>query len=640
MRKISSRMHKGMDGFFYFIVLLSVSISILLLSIFKISSQDTYLHLKAGEYIAQNLKIPYTDIFSYTAFGKPWVYHEWLFGVIIHLIYSLSSLEFLSILAALLIFTTFSVLYKLVVSLGTNLYLASVIIMGAILGSKFCFSLRPHQVSYLFIVIFLYILKDKNSKKVWLLPFFLVLWSNIHAGCVYGVILIGLDIVGDVIDEAFKNRSFHVPLWRNRGQHITIILISLAACLLNPYTYRIFTYPWEIMQLNTSQFTISVTEWRQTTFLNHPYFFLSLLTLVLLFIFNYRKVKATDILLVLAFGYLGVRVERGVGEFLLVTSPILGRHGQLFIDSLRKSFPLVFPTQLRRIISLAFCLSIIHTGIANIEKHGEHQWGLGMNKEIVPVQAVRFLEAAGIGGNMYNSYDYGGYIIWLNYPNRFVFIDGRHDVHADYLRKAAYLGYEDLAKYYNLNYMILRNAKHVSEIPSRDRWALVYWGNVGRVYLLRNERNARLIEKYEDRFIQPDKADFSYLNPYIHDPLIREALIAEINKSIVFDSGNLNAHIAMAYVYSNSGAQYWENAVHEYEEAIRIRPDAAFLHNSIGVIYKQIERGSDAEREFKRAIDLDPDYSQPYHNLIELYTKSGELENAKLYKKRLRRHLH
>ena len=51
-----------------------------LLSFYKISANNVELwqHLKTGEFIVSNGAIPDTDIFSYTAAGRPWINTRWL----------------------------------------------------------------------------------------------------------------------------------------------------------------------------------------------------------------------------------------------------------------------------------------------------------------------------------------------------------------------------------------------------------------------------------------------------------------------------------------------------------------------------------------------------------------------------------
>ncbi|MBC8401855.1 MAG: hypothetical protein H8E14_10245 [Candidatus Marinimicrobia bacterium] len=50
---------------------------------------------------------------------------------------------------------------------------------------------------------------------------------------------------------------------------------------------------------------------------------------------------------------------------------------------------------------------------------------MGINHFRLPVKATRFLKANPITGKVYNSYNWGGYLIWELYPQKQVFIDGR-----------------------------------------------------------------------------------------------------------------------------------------------------------------------------------------------------------------------
>jgi hypothetical protein len=46
-----------------------------------------------------------------------------------------------------------------------------------------------------------------------------------------------------------------------------------------------------------------------------------------------------------------------------------------------------------------------------------------------PVQAVRYLDTHSVPGPMYNSYEFGGYLLWARGPQHKVFIDGRAEVY-------------------------------------------------------------------------------------------------------------------------------------------------------------------------------------------------------------------
>src|SRR6266567_7220728 len=70
-----------------------------------LNDADTGYHIRAGEYMINNLVVLRYDIFSYISPPLPWFAHEWLSEVIMALVYRLSGLTgvviFFSILIAL-----------------------------------------------------------------------------------------------------------------------------------------------------------------------------------------------------------------------------------------------------------------------------------------------------------------------------------------------------------------------------------------------------------------------------------------------------------------------------------------------------------------------------------------------------------
>ena len=49
--------------------------------------------------------------------------------------------------------------------------------------------------------------------------------------------------------------------------------------------------------------------------------------------------------------------------------------------------------------------------------------------QFFPVKSVEYIEKEGIKGNIFNSYNWGGYLIWNMYPDQKVYIDGRCDMY-------------------------------------------------------------------------------------------------------------------------------------------------------------------------------------------------------------------
>src|SRR4030043_1301284 len=118
---------------------------------------DTGYHIRAGEYILDNLKIPHYDIFSFTSPPLPWTAHEWFSEVIFALIHKVSGLSGLVVAMTIIIASTYTVLLKFLRSSGVNIIVAACIVALAAGASTIhwlagppLFSLFLNPIRYLF----------------------------------------------------------------------------------------------------------------------------------------------------------------------------------------------------------------------------------------------------------------------------------------------------------------------------------------------------------------------------------------------------------------------------------------------------------------------------------------------------------
>src|SRR5574344_615869 len=177
---------------------------------------DLWARLIAGMGFIQTGHVLKVDFLSYTP-THIWFDHEWGSGVIFYLVQHYFSYIGLFVLQVLLLFSTFFTVSR-VINLRscktTNafnilFYLCIYYVIGAITINV----IRCQMFSFLLFSVFIYILelsRKKNlSKPLILLPFLMIIWNNLHGGCVSGIGIIGIYFVGELLNgKPFKKYLF------------------------------------------------------------------------------------------------------------------------------------------------------------------------------------------------------------------------------------------------------------------------------------------------------------------------------------------------------------------------------------------------------------------------------------------------
>jgi tetratricopeptide (TPR) repeat protein len=67
-----------------------------------------------------------------------------------------------------------------------------------------------------------------------------------------------------------------------------------------------------------------------------------------------------------------------------------------------------------------------------------------------------------------------------------------------------------------------------------------------------------------------------------------------------------------------------DRAIQRLENAVKIAPDFDYAHNQLGLLYERNKRAADAEREFKRAHELNAKFFEPLLNLGRFYVQQAQ----------------
>lgn len=64
------------------------------------------------------------------------------------------------------------------------------------------------------------------------------------------------------------------------------------------------------------------------------------------------------------------------------------------------------------------------------------------------------------------------------------------------------------------------------------------------------------------------------------------------------------------------------------QQAISLDPENAIYRNALGVVYLDMRRPAEAEKEFQKAAELDPGYAEAHHNLGLALAEQGQFDRA------------
>lgn len=392
-----------------------------------IDDPDIWWHLRTGQWIVAHGHVPIEDPFSIYGAGKPWVAYSWLFEILVyglHRHFGLTGLVAFTVTMSLVLALTIHLLLRR----ARLPFVAEVLLLAVIFASlKPLLSPRPWLFSILFTAIELILIFTlRRSWKLLpalLLPTVFVLWANLHIQFVYGLAILGFLTVESLVTSLARSG---LSLNENQALSVThsllLLGLCLAATLVNPYHYRVYLAILEYVTQSGAFQNISEL---------HPMFFRSLadwlvlsLTLTGAFVLGWqRRWNIFYLSLFVMASFFAFRARRDIWFMALVVAAIVSEFAST------EKYDDFFDLTKERVVALMISLLVCLYALSHIRDVSENSLAKVVELRF-PVQAVKFIKSSQLPGPLYNSLDWGGYLIWT-LPELPVAVDGRTNLHGD-----------------------------------------------------------------------------------------------------------------------------------------------------------------------------------------------------------------
>jgi hypothetical protein len=484
----------------WFIFVLLVALLLLLYIVFipggrLLLDADLYWHIATGRKIWESGSVPQVDEFSHTFRGHPWTERDWLGDLAFFGAYSLSGWRGVAMitggaaaLAYALLFLMLSRTMRLTVAIGV----AAVALALSAVHLHARTQIFGDGLIVVWVAALVRAVDAKTAPSLMLLPV-MILWANVHGSFVAGLALTVALAAEAVFDSAGGERLLVARRWA------VFLVAAVGAACMTPYGARSILSSFNV--IGAHEIKQYIGEWRAVSFDTALIEVLALLALIFLALLNGAKIRFCRLiilLLIVAYMFTAVRFIFlfNIIAPLLLATPLTRQFRFLRLSEQIATQPQFFTTmsQLGRrglygtygMVAIILVAGILGGSVEPLR-----------SRQISPEGSVDYIFAHNLQGNIYNAYDFGGYLIFRGLPT---FIDGRGaELFGDGFatenrtivseRPREFVGYLD--RYRIAIGLVAPNSMESQEFRASPDWIGVYSDDVSELFVRRNELDQR-----------------------------------------------------------------------------------------------------------------------------------------------------
>ena len=414
-----------------------------------LTDSDTGWHIRTGEWILKNGRVPATDIFSFTKAGQPWFAWEWLSDVLMGVVHGNSGLAGIVLVSLLLLGATSVCVYRSTLEESGHRVIAIALAGLVMAASTIHWLARPHLVTPLFAVVFCRVLnrvenRTNNESFLLVLPLLTTLWVNLHGGFFVGIVLLITYAIGAAAGELVHGTRRNA--WHQARKYLLTAGACAIASLVNPYGYRLHVHVGQY--LGSSFYLRRISEFQSIDFhsFTAAYFETLLVLAIAAAVWHLGTGRLVHVLLLLSWSHLALFSARNIPIFAVVSAPGIGLAMREWLEYVRSRHPRHWPGKLiaslseleaglrmiangpkRRRWHFVPCLGVLV--LALLLDHPGRVKALRpeFDRHRFPVDAATFLSGKESGSpiRLYSTWQWGGYLIYRLWPSFSVFDDGR-----------------------------------------------------------------------------------------------------------------------------------------------------------------------------------------------------------------------
>ncbi len=595
-----------------------------------VSDPDLGWQMATGRWIAQHHHIFSTDVFSYTSNGEPWIYPVGS-GLIFYAAYLLGGFALISWMGAAACVGTVALLLRR----GSAVSAAIAILTVPLIASRT--TPRAEMFTVVLFAAYLSLLWENyqtGKAALWLLPLLMIAWVNLHLGFVAGLGLVAAFVGVELLElpsseirrrEALQRLKRALPWYAG----------TAAATLVNPWgwgLYQALVRQNEAMELH-SHF---IAEWASAGWSwANPFssfslrntnetFNLLLVIVVIAVVSAFLQRRPAAAILLIGAMYETTRHVRMAALTGCVVVVVAGSILFSAIPWVRSRVPvqrtrlILGATAVVLFAALALLRSVdLVTNHHYLATKSISTFGPGLSRWF-PEGGAEFIERENLPGQIFNTYNEGGYFTWKLGTQRRDYIDGRAIPFGPTVlqHEGQLLGasldspqWEQEADRYDINTIFFPIGSEIpfarlKDLCNSGAWRPVYLDEMSMVFVRRKPETEDLIKRLE----------------------VNCATVTLPRDRLPNNAASFNQWTNATGILSALGRN--PEALTAANNALSIFPDSASAHWLRGNIFYAMDQRADAEREWKTSLALTPGEGMVWSSLADLYQREQRVPEA------------
>lgn len=448
---------------------------------------DLWWHLAAGDWIVQHHAVPHTGILSRTAADRPWMAYSWAYEVLLSRSYAWLGFVGIGLFGTAMTIAVAAALFWMIRRLSGRFWIAWILSIAVYFAFLFNIMPRPVFVSMLLFAILVTLLLEANRtggiQLLYWLPLIFVVWANVHVQFIYGLFAValfaGVNLLQWIIDRLrLRVDSLAPPTLQVHKIFLVFTACVIATCI-GPYTFHVYSV---VFGYASSKVIFSMLgEMLALSFGGPSHFVELLLAAASFFAIGWQKeIDPFKFVLMVAASILGFRMTRDAWFLCISAAAIIA-------DCTRSADENDAPLRIREFAGVAVAVVLLLVLVARNTDFDSRGLDRAISEQF-PVDAVDFVRQHPVGGPLYNSFDWGGFLIFYM-PDFPVAIDGRTDLYGDALDAQFYAVEGADPSYASDPYLnesgvvILKNKVPLAKLlPTDRRFRVVYHDDLATVF--------------------------------------------------------------------------------------------------------------------------------------------------------------